>query len=99
MGEDKEEEGVKEEEAKEAPIKVESKKRKAKAQPIAKPKAKKATKLSPAKPTAPTRANTRVTIQKAKEKTKVIEQKGPMQKKMRRKYVAAPQTDDEEDRS
>ena len=66
MGEDKEEEGVKEEEAKEAPIKV-YKKRKAKAQPIVKPKEKKATKPSPTKLIAPTRASTRETAQKAKE--------------------------------
>ena len=103
MGEDKEEEGAEEEEAEEAPIKAKLKKRKAQAQLIAKPKAKKATKSSPTKPTTPTRASTRATTQKAKEKTKVktktFEQKGPMQKKKRRKYVAPPEIDDEEDTS
>ena len=69
MGEDEEEECVEEEEAKEAPAKLEPKKSKASTQPLAKPKSKKVAKPSPAKPTTPTRrATTRATTQKALEK-------------------------------
>ena len=66
LGEDKEE-GAKEEESKEVPTQAESKKRKAKLQPLAQPKAKKVTKPTQAKPKTPTtRATTRASTQKAK---------------------------------
>ena len=63
MGEDVEEKGFKEEDAKEAPTKLQPKKRKASTKPVE--KSKKATKTSPTNPT--TRANTRAITQKAKE--------------------------------
>ena len=66
LGEDKEE-GVKEEEADEAPKNAESKKRKAKTQPPAQPRPKKSSKPAQAKPKSPsTRATTRESTQKAK---------------------------------
>ena len=97
MGDDKEEEeieGTKGEEIEEAPTQANPKKRKAKAQPMV--KANKNIKPSPAKPSAPTtRASTQATTQKAKEKTKKIEQDDQVQKKKRRKYVAQPDSDEE----
>lgn len=71
MGEDQEEEGIEEEEIKEAPTQLAPKKRKAKVQPVAKPKEKKSVKPSPAKPTTPTtKESTRATTQKAKAQVK-----------------------------
>ena len=74
MGEDKYEEeveGVEEEEAKEAPIQVEPKKRKDKAQLMVKIREKKVINPSLAKPTAlTTRESTQATTQKAKEQDK-----------------------------
>ena len=70
LGEDEEEkEGVEGEEVKKAPTQAEPKKRKAKTQPAV--KTKKVAKLTPAKPTTPaTRATTRASTLKAKEKVK-----------------------------
>ena len=95
MGEDVEEEGVKEEQAEEAPTKPQPKKRKASTKPETKPK--EVAKPSPKKPT--TRANTRATTQKAKEKVKekkkATEKQVPAKKRLRRKYVAQPNSDEE----
>ena len=49
----------------------------------------------------PTRASTRETTQKAKEqakeKAKSTKQGGPTKKNLKRKYVATPKTDDEDE--
>ena len=100
MGEDEKEEGVVEEQAEEAPAKLETKKRRAKTQPASQPKGNKVVKPSPTNPTAPTtRASTRAITQKAKEqakeKKKAIEQQGLVQKKPRRKYIAQLDSNDE----
>ena len=67
-------------------------------------KAKKIAKKSPAKPIAPktrecTRAISQKAKEKAKEKRKATKQKGPVQKKQRRKYIAQPDLDDERTKS
>ena len=56
-------------------------------------------KPSPSKPSTRTGASTRASMQKAKEQAKEraikIEQKGPPKKRLRRKYVATPESDEE----
>ena len=100
MGEDVEKvEGVEEEEqAKESPN-PELKKRKAQKQPTVQSKDKRIAKPSPTKPT--TRASTRATTKEAKEqeKKKAYEQEGPSKKKLRRKYISQPDSDEEKKKS
>lgn len=87
----KEVEDVEEKEVEEAP-REEPKKRKAQS---AQPKGKKKVKPSPEKPT--TRANTRATTKaaKEKEKKKATKQGGIPKKKLRRKYVGPPESDED----
>lgn len=99
IGEDEEEEGAEEEQFQEAPTKLDPKKRKASTQLVAQTKHKKVTKPSPTKPIAPaTRATMRAINKKSKEqvkeKKKATEQKRPMKKKLSRKYISQPDSDE-----
>ena len=63
-------------------------------------RAKNIIKPSQAKPTAPTtRDSTCATTQKAKEKTKQVDQGGKFQKRPRRKYVAQDKSNEEKTES